>query len=251
MIEIFRSIRKRLLMENKTSKYFKYAIGEVVLVVIGILIALQINNWNQGRKERHQEVKLYNNLMESLSADSTDLQRVHGRIDRGMSALRFIISTPYQDLIRDHSITTIRDSIVLSQSVGSSFFPRFSAYEEITSNGYLALIRSDEIKSTLAELYDRKYSRYQHIDASIDKKSEMNFEPIITGDLQIHPYHSVIEDSEAFDLVLFEKYYSTFKRECNSIFNTSLYAKDALERCTEDVNELLVLIRAELKQAEI
>ncbi len=50
MIKLFRHIRKSLLMENKTSKYFKYAIGEIVLVVIGILIALQINNWNENKK---------------------------------------------------------------------------------------------------------------------------------------------------------------------------------------------------------
>ena len=50
MIKFFRHIRKSLLMENKTGKYFKYAIGEIVLVIIGILIALQINNWNENRK---------------------------------------------------------------------------------------------------------------------------------------------------------------------------------------------------------
>ena len=51
MIKFFRSIRKTLLNEGKTSKYFKYAIGEILLVVIGILIALQINNWNEKRKQ--------------------------------------------------------------------------------------------------------------------------------------------------------------------------------------------------------
>ena len=59
MIKFFRKIRQNLLMENKTGKpasrtgrYFKYAIGEIILVVIGILIALQINNWNENRKNQ-------------------------------------------------------------------------------------------------------------------------------------------------------------------------------------------------------
>ena len=52
MIKFFRHIRKSLLEENKMGKYFKYAIGEIILVVIGILIALQINNWNEGIKDR-------------------------------------------------------------------------------------------------------------------------------------------------------------------------------------------------------
>lgn len=247
MIKFFRKIRQSLLREGKVSRYLLYALGEIVLVVIGILIALQINNWNHEHKERHQEVKLYENLLESLTADSIDLQRVHGRLDRGMSALRFLINTPHQELISDHSAKAIRDSIAECKSVGSSFFPRFSAYEEITSNGYLALISSDEIKSKLAELYDRKYLRYQHIDASIDKKSEMHFEPIISGDLQIRHDNSGLKDSESFDLELFEKFNSPFIRECNSIFNTSFYAKDALNRCSTGVNELILLISEELK----
>ena len=50
MIKFFRHIRQNLIMENKTRKYLKYAVGEIVLVVIGILIALQVNNWNENRK---------------------------------------------------------------------------------------------------------------------------------------------------------------------------------------------------------
>ena len=52
MIKFFRNIRQNLLIENKTGKYLKYAIGEIFLVVIGILIALQINNWNEDRKNQ-------------------------------------------------------------------------------------------------------------------------------------------------------------------------------------------------------
>ena len=55
MIKLFRNIRRSLIQENKMGKYFKYAIGEILLVVIGILIALQINNWNELRKERQKE----------------------------------------------------------------------------------------------------------------------------------------------------------------------------------------------------
>lgn len=52
MIKFFRKIRKNMIKENRTSKYLVYAIGEIVLVVIGILIALQVNNWNEERKTR-------------------------------------------------------------------------------------------------------------------------------------------------------------------------------------------------------
>jgi len=62
MIKVFRKVRQNLIMENKTSKYFKYAIGEIVLVVIGILIALQINNWNDRRLLGESEIESYHNI---------------------------------------------------------------------------------------------------------------------------------------------------------------------------------------------
>ena len=66
MIKFFRKIRQNLLMENKTGKYFKYAIGEILLVVIGILIALSINNWNELRKAKIKENVLYQNILIDL-----------------------------------------------------------------------------------------------------------------------------------------------------------------------------------------
>ena len=73
MIKFFRQIRKSLLMENpptgKVGRYFKYAIGEIVLVVIGILIALQINNWNEDNKNKTTEKVFINNLTIDLKRD--------------------------------------------------------------------------------------------------------------------------------------------------------------------------------------
>ena len=69
MIKFFRKIRQNLLMENKTGKYFKYAIGEIILVVIGILIALQINNWNELRKINLQEKSLFKKIIVDLEQE--------------------------------------------------------------------------------------------------------------------------------------------------------------------------------------
>ncbi len=70
MIKFFRHIRKDLMEKNKTGKYFKYAIGEIVLVVIGILIALQINNWNEQRKRETLKTSYIVSLYENLQQDS-------------------------------------------------------------------------------------------------------------------------------------------------------------------------------------
>jgi len=73
MINFFRKIRYDLMEKNKTGKYFKYAIGEIVLVVIGILIALSINNWNEGKKKRVQEVIILKNIQQDLILDTLDI----------------------------------------------------------------------------------------------------------------------------------------------------------------------------------
>ena len=75
MIKFFRKIRFDLLGKNKTGKYFKYAIGEIVLVVIGILIALQINNWNEVRKTNNKEQVLLIALRQEFNQNQIALQK--------------------------------------------------------------------------------------------------------------------------------------------------------------------------------
>ena len=74
MIKFFRHIRQSMLMENKSGKYFKYAIGEIILVVIGILIALQVNNVNEKRKLKESEISLYKNALKDVIAEETNIE---------------------------------------------------------------------------------------------------------------------------------------------------------------------------------
>lgn len=74
MIKFFRHIRRSLIQENKMGKYFKYAIGEIILVVIGILIALQINNWNEHRKQVKEENEIIQSFKAELKAKSNQLK---------------------------------------------------------------------------------------------------------------------------------------------------------------------------------
>jgi len=73
MIKFFRNRRQNLIMENKTGKYLKYAIGEIILVVIGILIALQINNWNETQKHNKSRKTYTETLITDLEKDSIQL----------------------------------------------------------------------------------------------------------------------------------------------------------------------------------
>ncbi|WP_460219328.1 DUF6090 family protein [Psychroserpens sp. MEBiC05023] len=84
MIKFFRKIRQNLLSENKFSKYLIYAIGEIVLVVIGILIALQINNWNTNKQLRQSELETLSEIQVALNQDvsvlSNNLKNLENKI---------------------------------------------------------------------------------------------------------------------------------------------------------------------------
>ena len=94
MIKFFRNIRQSLIMENKISKYLKYAIGEIVLVVIGILIALQINNWNQNRINKDYELKMLRELVEDLKLDTTFMNVQFKRIERFEESVNLVLNDP-------------------------------------------------------------------------------------------------------------------------------------------------------------
>ncbi len=87
MIKFFRRIRQNLLTENKFSKYLIYAFGEIFLVVIGILIALSINNWNENEKSRDREKLLLTNLKEEFNFNLIQLNQTKNRIDNSTDQL--------------------------------------------------------------------------------------------------------------------------------------------------------------------
>ena len=92
MINFFRRIRLQLLTENKLSKYLIYAFGEILLVVLGILIALQINNWNEGQHSKHLELEMLREVRVGLESDLKD---IHYNLNAHIGHLRS------QDIVLD------------------------------------------------------------------------------------------------------------------------------------------------------
>ncbi|KPM32941.1 Beta-lactamase [Croceitalea dokdonensis DOKDO 023] len=84
MIKFFRRIRRTLIDQNQMGKYFKYAIGEILLVVIGILIALQINNWNEDRKTNNVRNNYLNQVVIDLEADKAYYTKVINSLEKNL-----------------------------------------------------------------------------------------------------------------------------------------------------------------------
>ena len=92
MIGFFRKIRKQLADDNKPLKYMRYAIGEIVLVVIGILIALQVNNWNEHQKVIKAEKEILKNLNQEFQSNKRELQRQKSIVLKTFEANRLLMS---------------------------------------------------------------------------------------------------------------------------------------------------------------
>ena len=149
MIKFFRHIRQRLLSENKFTRYLFYAIGEIVLVVIGILIALQINNWNEQRKDRLREVTFLKGLKADFSADLKKMEFfIKDREIKSSSAYRLLYSS-YP--VTAHDVQTL-DSLHWRVCTWKTFVPSTKTMDELTSSGNLSLISNDSIKSRMLDL---------------------------------------------------------------------------------------------------
>ena len=101
MIEFFRKIRQKLLSENKFSKYLIYAIGEIILVVIGILIALQINNWNENNKQKISIEQSLIEVRENLSTDNIEIPKIIQRLENEIEIQKELIETLENKVILD------------------------------------------------------------------------------------------------------------------------------------------------------
>ena len=153
MIKFFRHIRQTLIMENKTGKYLKYAIGEIVLVVIGILIALQINNWNELRKESIYERKILIEIQNSLQKDLNFWKNLlNGRVTRKESGAPELLKKLHNpDVYQDSVVSIIRDYVNLG--IGINFSYDKGPYESLKSIG-LDQIKNDSLRQNIVRMYE-------------------------------------------------------------------------------------------------
>ena len=150
MIKFFRKIRQNLLMENKTGKYFKYAIGEIVLVVIGILIALSINNWNDNRKNRISERKLLDNIHRDFVQNKIQFDTVKAINYRNLAALNSRIAL--FPIKRDSAKIAAFQSYPPVQ--GISYNPYSSSIKSVINSNSLELIQDEELRKYLVSWED-------------------------------------------------------------------------------------------------
>jgi hypothetical protein len=155
MIPFFRKIRKKMADDNKPIKYARYAIGEIILVVIGILIALQINTWNEERKTRLIETKTLKEIRENLHVDikeiSSDIEVMDSIDNAGKAAIDYLnINTKPSESFK-------YDIHVSKQN--PHFDPNRGGYSLLVSKG-LDIVTNDSLRGAISRLYELDYPYY-------------------------------------------------------------------------------------------
>ena len=200
MIKFFRKIRQNLLMENKTGTYFKYAIGEIVLVVIGILIALSINNWNETNKNEREQIVFLNNLKNDLKNDLIQLDQILKFQKEKLSKVNEL----KDQLLSIKDFEKIEQLLVNLTLDNDTYFPNTGSYTTTVSSGKIASLNPSSLRIAITNLYERYYYRLIYNGESYDKKlnevssSQGKFFNTLTLKLN---GKDVIEDSEFVNLI--------------------------------------------------
>jgi len=255
MIKFFRKIRYDLMKKNKTGKYFKYAIGEIVLVVIGILIALSINNWNQNRINTGKQQDYLNGLKNDLEIQIRLFNFSDQFIDRIISEGESILAdfSSLGKLTKIDSINRKLTTLMYTQQ-----YPEITTtFNELNSTGQFSLIKKKSIRSQVIQYYQKTEYSKTAIDGNINNVIYTQIFPIIKSMVIINPENFGFENNE---INLMNNLKTTFENNLNdsikefellnAISLRIIIAKGDKATITDSKNEaelLLNLITNELK----
>ena len=258
MIKFFRKIRQKMLNKNKFSKYLLYAIGEIILVVIGILIALQINNWNELKKNSNKEFYLLQQLQKEFEKDSTLIQTqawlTNLKVQDGRKIKLYLEG---KNSLRADSLV----SFLFYNSKVLLFQSSTPTYDEIISSGNLSLITSEKLKTIISNYKSSISSTNSFLFMESQRHKErysIHLYKYFDAEIMTHLWKNnnrknrIISNKALKD---FKIDIQEFKNDSKSIYHVStLIGVDAElnfqyhERLNRRIYEILEEIRIELKK---
>lgn len=165
MIKFFRKIRQRLLTENKFSKYLIYAIGEIILVVIGILIALQVNNWNEGRIKDKKFEGLLEQIYKSIYVEKEWKRTYVSEINAQLIIIDQILEKDSLEIIQKKLIHILFYLDIIPNEITSDA-KKLIQYLDYNSNNEKTLLLTKELATYNSAVYG-KFSRGYQSDITL------------------------------------------------------------------------------------
>ncbi|MEP0134446.1 MAG: DUF6090 family protein [Eudoraea sp.] len=153
MINFFRKIRRKLADDNKPLKYMRYAIGEIVLVVVGILIALSVNNWNEFKKDRETEKKAIINLAENMELNINQVERKIARIQKDNISGQIVLAAIQNN---EQTVDTLGQHFHWALVNHSNLALSKAGYESLKNIGF-EILRNEILKKEIVNLYENTY----------------------------------------------------------------------------------------------
>ena len=175
--------------ENKFGKYIKYATGEIILVVIGILIALSINNWNESRKSINIEKYYLNSIYQDLRHDTSNIYRRLQEIDRTITIIDSLIVDASQT--EDNILTHLLPNLYMSTF---NLEIESSTIDDLKSTGHLNLIRNNKLRELILVYYKEIDSSEKGINSSLLTYSRETIGPYLMKNYNIVFNDMVISD---------------------------------------------------------
>jgi len=151
MIKLFRTIRQKLVSESRFNKYVIYALGEIALVVIGILIALQINNWNEAYKNARMEKSYLINLQQDLISDLVRLDELKSNFEIAVKSKDFLTRAINLESGRSDSLGINFRNL---SSFVTDFIPNATTIDELKNSNGLYLISNPTLRRQIVTLYN-------------------------------------------------------------------------------------------------
>lgn len=231
MLKIFRNIRKQMLSEGKTVQYLKYALGEIILVVIGILIALSINNWNQEKTNRTEEQNYYKYIKRQLNEDKGEIS---GNVDYNNNYLR---QYKYAiDIIEKNDRTEIDSLAKISIKLMkySDFHRQSNIYETIVNSGEIKLLKNHQIIEKLQKL-EETYIYMNTLENTHAEAVNSFIVPDIVSMIKV--YDMKIENIAKFYSFKFQNYFvllTSLMMEKNEIYQRGLDEIKVLNNLIDD-----------------
>ena len=178
MIKFFRKIRYDLMGKNKTGKYLKYAIGEIILVVIGILVALQINTWNEEKKERVQEQKYLIEIKANLESDLLQIEDIRNGYQQISVTADSILM-----FIKDVKPKTTNYNKLWEYIIAVTYVPSFQSqkngYNNLISAGNINQIKNQELLREISSHYSNVEHFNELVRQTIYESSQFDIHPPI------------------------------------------------------------------------